>query len=313
MSRILVTGGAGFIGSHLCRKLVHLGNNVICLDNLSSGSIENISDLKNRTNFMFIEHDVQAPYFFEVEQIYNLACPASPVYYQSDPIRTLKTNVLGAINALELAVKINSRLLQASTSEVYGDPLTHPQIESYWGNVNPIGERACYDEGKRVAESFIYDYKRTHNISIRVARIFNTYGPSMQNNDGRVISNFIVQALSGTAITVYGDGSQTRSFCYVDDTVEALIRLMNHQNTDEYPINIGNPTEISILEIAKIILKLTGSSSNLIFRPLPTDDPVRRKPDVNRARQILNWHSTTSLEDGIKNTIEYFQKKMECK
>ena len=306
--KILVTGGAGFIGSHLCMALVKNGNEVICLDNLFTGSIENIKKLKDCSNFKFVEHDITKEYYEEVDCIYNLACPASPVHYQFNPIKTIKTNVLGAINTLELAKKYSAKILQASTSEIYGDPLEHPQKEEYWGNVNTIGVRSCYDEGKRAAETLFSDYHRMYNVDIKIARIFNTYGPNMAINDGRVISNFIVQALSNKDITIYGNGSQTRSFCYVDDLLKGLMSLMDKNYT--FPINLGNDKEYTMLELAKIIIKLTNSNSKIIYKPLPSDDPIKRKPDLSKAKEILNYSPKISIEEGLNKTIKYFEKKL---
>ena len=304
--RILVTGGAGFIGSHLCERLLKEGHEVLCLDNLFSGSKRNILHLLDDKNFEFIRHDIVQPILLEVDMIYHLACPASPVYYQMNPVKTIKTNVMGTINMLGLAKRVKARILLASTSEVYGNPTVHPQREDYWGNVNPIGPRSCYDEGKRVAECLMFDYHRQNNVDIRVVRIFNTYGPRMAINDGRVISNFIVQALRGEPLTVYGDGSQTRSFCYVDDMVKGIVRAMEEDYIG--PINLGNPEEVTILELAKKIISLTGSHSRIEFKPLPPDDPVRRKPDISLARKILKWEPKVPLEEGLKRTIEYFRK-----
>lgn len=306
MKTILVTGGAGFLGSHLCDRLINEGNKVICVDNLYTGSLDNIKHLMDNPSFSFKEHDVIEPIDIDVDQIYNLACPASPPHYQADPIKTAKTSVFGALNLLELAKKNNARILQASTSEVYGDPQVHPQPESYRGYVNTIGIRSCYDEGKRMAETLFFDYHRQHNVDIRVMRIFNTYGPRMNPNDGRVVSNFIVQALKGEDITIYGDGTQTRSFCYVDDLIEGMYRLMN---TEDFtgPVNIGNPGEFTMLELAKKVIELTGSSSKLVYRPLPSDDPLQRKPVIELAKEKLNWAPTIMLEEGLKKTIEYFK------
>ncbi len=303
--RILVTGGGGFIGSHLCERLLSGGDDVVCLDNFFTGSKENIRHLLDNYRFELIRHDIIEPILLEVDQVYNMACPASPVHYQYNPVKTTKTSVMGTINMLGLAKRVRARILQASTSEVYGDPEVHPQTESYWGNVNPIGIRSCYDEGKRVAETLMMDYHRQNNVDIRIARIFNTYGPRMAERDGRVVSNFTVQALRGEDITVYGDGSQTRSFCFVSDLVEGLIRLMN---TDDFtgPVNLGNPVETSILEFAERIIKLTGSSSKVIFHPLPADDPRQRQPDISLAKERLGWHPTVDLESGLKKTIDYF-------
>ncbi|MBQ8994225.1 MAG: SDR family oxidoreductase [Oscillospiraceae bacterium] len=306
--RILVTGGAGFIGSHLCRRLLQQGHEVICLDNLASGSRSNIEPLFEDPNFSFLEQDVQAPVDLTVDRIYNLACPASPVHYQEDPVQTFKTSVLGALNMLELATRNSARILQTSTSEVYGDPLVHPQRESYWGNVNPIGIRSCYDEGKRGAETLFFDYHRQYGTDIRVVRIFNTYGPLMANDDGRVVSNFIVEALKGEDITIYGDGSQTRSFCYVDDTVRALMLMMETEGITG-PVNVGNPNEIPVKVLADHIIRLTGSSSNIVYQDLPQDDPVRRKPDISSAKELLGWTPEVPLEEGLQKTIESFSKQ----
>lgn len=304
--RILVTGGAGFLGSHLCERLVNEGNDVVCLDNYFTGRKKNIEHLMDCHNFELIRHDVTVPMFLEVDQIYNLACPASPVHYQYNPVKTLKTSVVGAINMLGLAKRVRARVLQASTSEVYGDPNVHPQREDYWGHVNPIGIRSCYDEGKRVAETLFFDYHRQNNVDIRVMRIFNTYGPRMHPNDGRVVSNFIVQALRGENLTLYGDGSQTRSFCYVDDLIEGMYRLMNRENFVG-PVNIGNPGEFTIKELAENVVKLTGSESGIVYKPLPSDDPRQRCPDITLAKEQLKWEPTIKLADGLKKTIEYFK------
>lgn len=306
--RILVTGGAGFVGSHLCEKLVSLGHDVVCLDNLFTGQKTNIAHLIGNPYFEFVRHDVTFPYYIEVDEIYNLACPASPVHYQFDPVQTTKTSVHGAINMLGLAKRTKAKILQASTSEVYGDPEVHPQQEEYWGRVNPIGIRSCYDEGKRCAETLFFDYYRQHNLKIKVARIFNTYGPRMHPNDGRVVSNFIVQALKGEDITIYGDGKQTRSFCYVDDLVDGLIRLMESGDSVTGPINLGNPGEFTMLELAQKVIELTGSSSKLIFKPLPSDDPKQRRPDITKAKEILEWQPSIGLNEGLKKTIQYFDK-----
>lgn len=306
--RVLVTGGAGFVGSHLCRRLVDSGDMVLCSDDLSTGSLSNIDSLVGSGNFEFLHHDVAVPLNVEVDQIYNLACPASPVHYQSDPIRTTKTSVLGAMNMLELALRSGASVLQASTSEVYGDPVVHPQPETYWGNVNSIGPRSCYDEGKRCAETLFFDYHRQHNVSIKVVRIFNTFGPNMHPADGRVVSNFIVQALSGKDITVYGDGSQTRSFCYVDDLVEGMLRMMATGEAVTGPINLGNPHEFTVLELAELVLELTGSQSKIVQRPLPVDDPRQRRPDITRAHNTLGWFPQVELRDGLLLTINYFNK-----
>ena len=307
MSRILITGGAGFIGSNLCEYLLEKEKEIICLDNFYSSSRNNVKHLLNNPNFELIRHDVNFPIYLEVDQIYNLACPASPVFYQKDPVQTVKTNVHGAINVLGLAKRCNAKILQASTSEIYGNPSLHPQIEDYWGNVNPIGIRSCYDEGKRCAETLFFDYNRQHKVKIKVARIFNTYGPRIAMNDGRVVSNFIVQALRGENITVYGDGSQTRSFCYVDDMIKALVSFMNTNDNIVGPINIGNPNEITILELAKLIIKLSGTNSKIIQTDLPSDDPIRRNPDINKAKINLEWEPAISLEDGLLKTIKYFK------
>ena len=307
MSRILVTGGAGFLGSHLCDRLIVAGNEVICVDNLFTGSKDNISHLLSNPKFTFICHDITEPlYDVDVDQIYNLACPASPPFYQFDPIKTAKTSVYGAINMLGLAKRCQAKILQASTSEVYGDPLVHPQPESYRGNVNPHGIRSCYDEGKRMAEALFFDYHRQHNVDIKVIRIFNTYGPRMNPNDGRVVSNFIVQALKGEDITIYGDGNQTRSFCYVDDLIEGMIRMMNSKDFTG-PVNLGNPGEFTMLELAQKVLELTGSDSKLVYMPLPGDDPTQRKPVIDLAKEKLDWEPTIALEEGLKKTIEYFK------
>lgn len=306
MKRILITGGAGFIGSHLCDRLVNEGNDVICLDNFFTGSKDNIRHLIGGNRFELVRHDVTLEYLAEVDQIYNLACPASPVHYQYNPIKTLKTSVMGIINMLGLAKRCGARILQASTSEVYGDPVIHPQVESYWGNVNPIGIRSCYDEGKRCAETLMMDYYRQHNIEIRIARIFNTYGPRMALNDGRVVSNFIIQALKNEPITVYGSGNQTRAFCYISDMIDALIRLMESGFTG--PVNLGNPDERTILDFAKLIIELTNSNSEIIFKELPSDDPVQREPDISLAKEKLGWQPQTNIKDGLLKTIEYFEK-----
>jgi len=310
MKKILITGGAGFIGSHLCKKLLDEGNDVLCIDNYFTGCKENISSLFDNPYFEVIRHDICFPLYVEVDEIYNLACPASPIHYQHDPVQTTKTSVHGAINMLGLAKRINARILQASTSEVYGDPECHPQEESYWGNVNPIGPRSCYDEGKRCAETLFFDYHRQHQLDIKVVRIFNTYGPNMHPNDGRVVSNFIMQALQNIDITVYGDGSQTRSFCYIDDLVNGMVKMMNSSKNITGPINLGNPTEYKIVELANTIIKLTNSKSKIILKPLPTDDPLRRKPDISSAKENIDWEPNVSLDDGLKQTIEYFQEKI---
>lgn len=310
--RILVTGGAGFIGSHLCGRLIREGHDVLCLDNFFTGSKKNIDHLLDSHHFELIRHDVTEPILLEIDRIFNLACPASPVHYQYNPVKTIKTSVMGMINMLGLAKRVKARILQASTSEVYGDPLVHPQSEEYWGNVNPIGLRSCYDEGKRVAETLMMDYHRQNSVDIRIIRIFNTYGPHMALNDGRVVSNFIVQALRNEDITVYGDGSQTRSFCFVDDLVEGMLRLMNCEGVTG-PMNIGNPTETSILEFATRIINLTGSSSRIVFKPLPSDDPKQRQPDISFARKTLGWEPTTTIDAGLKKTIDYFSLLLACK
>lgn len=305
--RILVTGGAGFLGSHLCARLIAEGAQVLCVDNFFTGARRNVEALLDHKHFELIRHDVTFPLFVEVDEIYNLACPASPVHYQHDPVQTIKTSVHGAINMLGLAKRVNAKILQASTSEVYGDPSVHPQTEDYWGNVNPIGLRACYDEGKRCAESLFFAYRHQRDLAIKVARIFNTYGPRMHPNDGRVVSNFIVQALLGHDITIYGEGSQTRSFCYVDDLVDGLIRLMGTSHNVTGPVNIGNPDEFSILELASTVINLTGSSSKIIHKPLPQDDPRQRRPDISKAKQELSWTPKTNLKEGLVQTIAYFE------
>jgi len=305
--RVLVTGGAGFLGSHLCERLLQQGKDVICLDNFFTGQKANISHLMSNPFFELVRHDVTFPYYVEVDEIYNLACPASPIHYQFDPVQTTKTSVHGAINMLGLAKRTKARIMQASTSEVYGDPDVHPQREDYWGRVNPIGPRSCYDEGKRCAETLFFDYWRQHQIDIKVVRIFNTYGPRMHPNDGRVVSNFIVQALEGKEITIYGDGSQTRSFCYVDDLIEGFLRMMETEKGFTGPVNLGNPGEFTMLELAELVLKLTNSKSKLTFLPLPQDDPKQRQPDITLAREKLNWEPTIPLEEGLKRTIEYFK------
>lgn len=311
--RILVTGGAGFIGSHLCRRLLNEGNDVICVDNLFTGSKDNISDLLLNERFEFCFQDVTEPLeFLNIDQIYNLACPASPVHYQYNPVKTIETNIIGAINVLNLAKINNARVLQASTSEVYGDPLMHPQKETYWGNVNPIGIRSCYDEGKRAAETLFFDYHRQFGVNIKVARIFNTYGPNMQKNDCRVVSNFIVQALEGENITIYGDGKQTRSFCYVSDQVDGLIKLMNSDVNVTGPINIGNPCELTVSEIANFIVSMTESTSQIVYQDLPADDPQKRKPDISLAKEILGWKPVVELTNGLNQTIDYFSKIINC-
>lgn len=310
-NRILVTGGAGFIGSHLCDRLVERGAEVLCVDNLYTGTRRNIAHLLGHPRFEFMRHDITFPLYVEVDQIYNLACPASPIHYQRDPVQTTKTNVHGAINMLGLAKRLRATIVQASTSEVYGDPQVHPQREDYWGNVNPIGLRSCYDEGKRCAETLFFDYHRQHGLEIKVARIFNTYGPRMHPEDGRVVSSFIVQALRGEDITVFGDGSQTRSFCHVSDMVEALVRLVDTEPAFTGPVNLGNPAECSIRELAEMVLRLTGSRSRIVHRPLPPDDPAQRQPDINLARTALAWEPKVPLEDGLRETIDYFRKTLQ--
>jgi UDP-glucuronate decarboxylase len=305
-SRILVTGGAGFLGSHLCERLLNDGNDVICLDNFFTGTKDNIAHLIGDPHFEVMRHDVTFPLYVEVDEIYNLACPASPIHYQHDPVQTVKTSVHGAINMLGLAKRTKARIFQASTSEIYGDPQVHPQPESYVGHVNPIGLRSCYDEGKRCAETLFFDYKRQHNVNIKVARIFNTYGPRMHPNDGRVVSNFIVQALRNEPITLYGDGTQTRSFCYVDDLIEGFVRLMNSSDDVSGPINLGNPGEFTMIELAEKIREMTGSRSELIYEPLPMDDPKQRQPDIALAKQKLGWEPNIDLEEGLRPTIAYF-------
>lgn len=307
--RILITGGAGFIGSHLCERLLGEGNEVLCLDNFFTGRRENIFHLLDNPRFELIRHDVTEPILLEVDQIYNLACPASPVHYQYNPVKTVKTSVMGAINMLGLAKRVRARILQASTSEVYGDPLVHPQTEDYWGNVNPIGLRSCYDEGKRLAETLMTDYHRQNNVDIRIARIFNTYGPRMLEDDGRVVSNFIVQALRGKPLTLYGEGEQTRSFCYVDDLLEGLIRLMNVDNLHE-PVNLGNPGEFTIKQLAEEVRTICGSESEFTYMPLPADDPRQRKPNITRAQNSLGWNPTIPLREGLKRTVEDFRKRL---
>jgi len=304
--KVLVTGGAGFLGSHLCARLLNEGNDVLCVDNLYTGTRENILPLLSNPHFEFLRHDVAFPLFVEVDEIFNLACPASPIHYQHDPVQTTKTTVLGAINMLGLAKRVGAKIYQASTSEVYGDPTEHPQTESYWGNVNPIGKRSCYDEGKRCAETLFFDYHRQHQLKIKVARIFNTYGPNMHPNDGRVVSNFIVQALTGQPITLYGDGSQTRSFCYVDDLIESMTRLMASDDNFVGPVNTGNPVEFTIRQLAETVLELTGSSSKLEYLPLPADDPTQRQPDITLAREQLGWSPQIELREGLVSTIRYF-------
>lgn len=308
MKRILVTGGAGFLGSHLCRKLLKKGHEVICVDNFYTGARSNIRGLLKDPMFEVMRHDITWSLYVEVDEIYNLACPASPIHYQFDPVQTTKTSVHGAINMLGLAKRVKAKIMQASTSEVYGDPEIHPQPESYWGNVNPVGFRSCYDEGKRCAETLFFDYYRQHNVRIKVARIFNTYGPNMHPNDGRVVSNFIMQALQGKPITVYGDGSQTRSFCYVDDLVDGFLKLMGTPDDFTGPVNLGNPNEFTILELADKVIKLTKSKSKIVFKPLPHDDPTQRQPDISFAKKDLKWKPKVKLEDGLKKTIAYFRK-----
>ena len=307
MKRILVSGGAGFIGSHLCTRLVNEGHDVICLDNFFTGSKDNIKHLMGNHHFEVVRHDVTYPYSAEVDEIYNLACPASPIHYQHDPIQTAKTSVMGAINMLGLAMRLDAKKLQASTSEVYGDPIIHPQPESYWGNVNPVGYRSCYDEGKRCAETLFMDYYRQNQTRIKIIRIFNTYGPRMLPNDGRVVSNFIIQALNNEDITIYGDGKQTRSFQYIDDLIEGMVRMMDTEDDFTGPINIGNPNEFPVLELAERVIRMTGSTSKIVFKPLPTDDPKQRQPDIKLAKEKLGWQPTVELEDGLKRMIEYFK------
>jgi UDP-glucuronate decarboxylase len=306
--KVLVTGGAGFLGSHLCDKLIAQGHDVLCVDNFFTGTKANVAHLMSHPNFELMRHDVTFPLYVEVDEIYNLACPASPIHYQWDPVQTTKTSVHGAINMLGLAKRVKAKILQASTSEVYGDPEVHPQPESYWGRVNPVGIRSCYDEGKRCAETLFFDYWRQHQLEIKVVRIFNTYGPRMHPNDGRVVSNFIVQALKGEDITIYGDGSQTRSFCYVDDLLEAMVRAMNTGSEFTGPVNIGNPTEFTMLELAELVLKLTKSKSRIVNQPLPQDDPKQRKPDIGLAKASLGWEPKVNLEEGLRETISYFKK-----
>jgi len=305
--RCLVTGGAGFLGSHLCERLLNDGHEVICLDNYFTGRMANVAHLRDNRNFELIRHDVTEPILLEVDRIFNLACPASPIHYQFNPVKTIKTSVMGAINMLGMAKRVKARILQASTSEVYGDPAVHPQTEDYWGNVNPIGIRSCYDEGKRVAETLFMDYHRQNNVDIRIVRIFNTYGPRMLMNDGRVVSNFIVQALKGEDITIYGDGSQTRSFCYVDDLIEGFVRMMD-QDKIIGPVNIGNPGEFTMLELAKEVLDLTGSKSKIVYKPLPGDDPKMRRPNIDLAKSALGWEPTIPLRQGLEKTIVYFEE-----
>lgn len=308
MKKILVTGGAGFLGSHLCERLVEQGHHVLCVDNYFTGSKKNIEHLLDHKNFEVIRQDICFPLYVEVDEIYNLACPASPYYYQWDPIQTMKTSVLGAYNMLGLAKRTGAKILQASTSEVYGDPKVRPQPEEYWGHVNPIGIRSCYDEGKRAAETLFMDYHRKHGVNTRIVRIFNTYGPRMNKNDGRVVSNFIVQSLQGQDITVYGDGMQTRSFCYVDDLLDGIMKLMDYDGDYPFPVNIGNPSEYTMLELAEKVIELTNSNSKIVYKPLPEDDPKQRKPDIRRAKMLLDWHPKVFLVDGLRKTIDYFRK-----
>ena len=306
MKKVLVTGGAGFLGSHLCERLLSEGQDVLCVDNYFTGAKDNVIHLLTNPHFELLRHDVTFPLYVEVDEIYNLACPAAPIHYQFDPVQTTKTSVHGAINMLGLAKRVKAKILQASTSEVYGDPLVHPQMEDYWGNVNPIGSRSCYDESKRCAETLFFDYHRQHKLKIKVARIFNTYGPRMMPNDGRVVSNFIIQALQGKNITVFGDGTQTRSFCYVDDLIDALIKLMDSPDDFTGPVNLGNPAEITILDLCNKVINLTGSKSKVVFEPLPEDDPQQRQPDISLAKEVLRWQPEVGLEEGLKSTIEYF-------
>ena len=308
--QILVTGADGFIGSHLCKRLIEQGNDVLCIDNYFTGTKENISDLFSSPYFEAIRHDICFPLYVEVDEIYNLACPASPIHYQHDPVQTTKTTVHGAINMLGLAKRIDARILQASTSEVYGDPSIHPQIEDYWGNVNPIGPRSCYDEGKRCAETLFFDYLRQHDLDIKIIRIFNTYGPNMHPNDGRVVSNFIMQALTNKDITVYGDGEQTRSFCYIDDLIDGMMKMMQSKKGINGPINLGNPVEFKIIELAEMIIQLTNSKSKIVNKGLPTDDPIRRKPDITKAKKEIEWEPKVDVMDGLKETIDYFKAKI---
>ena len=308
--KILITGGAGFIGSHLCERLLNENNEIICLDNFFTGSKDNLAHLLSNKQFKIVEQDIIKYFFCDVDEIYNLACPASPIHYQYNAIKTIKTSILGIVNMLELANKTGAKILQASTSEVYGDPQIHPQVESYWGNVNPIGIRSCYDEGKRCAETLMMDYHRQKNVNVRVVRIFNTYGPNMAFNDGRVVSNFIVQALKNEDITIYGDGSQTRSFCYVSDLIDGMIKMMNNSQNFIGPVNLGNPEELTILELAQLIIKLTNSNSKIINKPLPSDDPIKRKPDISLAKKELNWEPKINIQIGLIETIKYFDKKL---
>jgi len=310
MERVLITGGAGFLGSHLCERLLAQGNDVLCVDNFFTGTKSNIAHLLAHPRFELMRHDVTFPLYVEVDSIYNLACPASPIHYQLDPVQTTKTSVHGAINMLGLAKRLRAKILQASTSEIYGDPEIHPQVENYWGRVNPIGVRSCYDEGKRCAEMLFFDYWRQHRLRIKVVRIFNTYGPRMHPNDGRVVSNFIVQALKGDDITIYGDGTQSRSFCYVDDLVEAMVRVMNTADDFTGPINIGNPVEFTMLQLAELVLELTQSKSKLVFNPLPSDDPRQRQPDISLAKKVLSWSPNTELKHGLERTIRHFRDQI---
>jgi UDP-glucuronate decarboxylase len=311
MKRILITGGAGFLGSHLCERLLKEGNDIICLDNFYTGNKNNIAHLRNHKHFEIIRHDIINPIYLEVDEIYNLACPASPVHYQLNPIKTIKTNIMGAINVLGIAKRTRAKILQASTSEVYGDPDMHPQQESYWGHVNPIGIRSCYDEGKRAAECLMMDYRRQNAVNTKIVRIFNTYGPRMAINDGRVVSNFIIQALQGKDITVYGNGNHTRSFCYCDDLIDGLIKMMNSADDFFGPVNIGNPGEFTMLQLAKMIIELTGSSSEINFQPLPEDDPAQRRPDITIAQKKLNWQPKIALQEGLLSTIQYFRDTLQ--
>ena len=308
--RILVTGGSGFLGSHLCEQLICEGHEVICVDNFFTGAKENLNNIVNNKRFELIRHDITLPLFIEIDEIYNLACPASPIHYQHDPVQTLKTSVVGSINMLGLSKRVGAKIFQASTSEIYGDPEVHPQTEDYWGNTNPIGFRSCYDEGKRCAETLFFDYHRKHNLNIKLARIFNTYGPRMHPNDGRVVSNFIVQALRSEPITIYGDGTQTRSFCYVDDLISAFRKFMDTDDDIIGPINLGNPSEITVISLARKILDMTNSASEIIFKKLPSNDPIRRQPDISKAKAQLDWEPKVSLEDGLNKTIDYFTKKL---
>ena len=311
MKKILVTGGAGFLGSHLCDRLIAAGNDILCVDNFYTGSKGNVLGLLAHPHFELMRHDITFPLYVEVDQIYNLACPASPIHYQLDPVQTTKTTVHGAINMLGLAKRVKARILQASTSEVYGDPEVHPQTEDYWGRVNPIGIRSCYDEGKRCAETLFFDYWRQHHLQIKVMRIFNTYGPRMHPNDGRVVSNFIVQAIKGDPISIYGEGMQTRSFCYVDDMIEGMIRMMASPGDFTGPVNVGNPGEFTMIELAELILRLVGSTSKIVFKPLPQDDPKQRQPNISLAKSKLDWQPTVNLDDGLKETISYFRKRLQ--